>query len=122
MSNGIAEAAEAHNYVRILIDREADRVRCRVRARQNVARAIGVPPGTIENIQRNRLKTIAGWVLSSLRARVIRELEVEIARLQHELAVLHQTGVDPRDNEMAAVRADIATVEAILGRGARVQR
>ena len=81
-----------------------------------VARNVGAAPGTIENLTRGRLKSVAGWLRDALRARVIRELEAEIVRLQHELAVLHQTGVDPRSNEAAAVRADIAAILEALGR------
>jgi hypothetical protein len=47
---------------------------------------------------------------------VIRELEAEISRLQHELAVHKQTGVDPRSDEAAAVRADLSAVLEVLGR------
>lgn len=117
MSNALAEATESRNLVNLLVDREARRSKCRIVARKNVARAVGVSPGTIENLQRGRLKTIAGWLRDALRARVIRELEAEVVRLQHEISVLHQTGSDPRSNEATAVRADLSAVLEALGRG-----
>lgn len=117
MSNALAEATEARQVANMLVNRENLRTKDRVIARRNVARAIGVPPGTIENLQRGRLKRIAGWLRDALRARVIRELEAELVRLQHEIAVLKQTGVDPRSDEATAVRADMSAVLEALGRG-----
>lgn len=116
MSNALAEATEASNIAKILVTQEFRRTNDRTRARQNVARALGAAPGTIENLERNRLKRISGWLRDALRARVIRELESEIARLQHELAVHRQTGVDPRSDEATAVRADLSAVLEVLGR------
>jgi hypothetical protein len=116
MSNALAEVSEAQNLVKILVGQEARRTGDRIRARQNVARALGTAPGTIENIQRSRLTKISGWLRDALRARVIRELESEIARLQHELAVHKQIGVDPRSDEATAVRADLSAVLEVLGR------
>lgn len=119
MSNSRAEASEARNLTMILVNQQAKRSGDRIAARKQVARDIGVSPGTIENLQRNRLKTIAGWLRDALRARVIRELEAEIVRLQHEIAVLRQSGVDPRSDEMAAARADLSAVLEALGRDRR---
>lgn len=115
----MAEASEASGFAKVLVAQEARRTGDRVRARQNVARVLGTSPGTIENLQRGRLKRIAGWLRDALRARVIRELEAEVARLQHEIAVLHQTGVDPRSDEATAVRADLSAVLEVLGRRPR---
>lgn len=128
MSNAMAEAAEASNLANILVKRECDRAsgkgRSRVKARkrdadlarERVARALGTSPGTIENLQRGRLKRIAGWLRDALRQRVIRELEAELVRLHHELAILKQKGGDPRSDEAAAVRADMSAILAALGR------
>ncbi len=116
MSNALAEATEARHLANILVNQEARRVGDRCRARANVARSLGTAPGTIENLQRNRLKRVSGWLRDALRARVIRELEAEVVKLQHEIAVLHQTGSDPRGDEMAATRADLSAVLAVLGR------
>ena len=116
MSNAMAEASEARSLANVLVAQEARRTGNRIRARENVARALGTAPGTIENLQRNRLTKISGWLRDALRARVIRELESEIARLQHELAVHKQIGVDPRSDEATAVRADLSAILAVLGR------
>lgn len=116
MSNAMAECSEAQNLANILVSQEARRSGDRISARKKVARSLGTSPGTIENLQRSRLKNIAGWLRDALRARVIHELQAEVARLQHEIAVLSQTGVDPRSNEATAVRADLSAVLEVLGR------
>jgi hypothetical protein len=115
MSNAIAEVTEAQELTRILVEQEARRRGTKEKAHVHVARAVGAAPGTVENIMRGRLKRVSGWLRDALRARVIRELEAEVVRLQHEIAVLRQAGVDPRSNEMAAVRADLSAVLAALG-------
>lgn len=122
MSNALAEVSEAKNLAKILVDQEARRRGTRVGAHMYVARTVGTSPGTIENLMRSRLKRVEGWLRDALRARVIRELEAELVRLQHELAVLRQSGVDPRSNEMAAVRADLSALLTALGRDRKPKR
>lgn len=54
--------------------------------RQAVARKARTAPGTIQNIQRGRLKVVERWE-ANIRAALIRLLENEIAKAQHELTV-----------------------------------
>lgn len=54
--------------------------------RSAVARKARTAPGTIQNIQRGRLKVVERWE-ANIRAAFIRLLENEIAKSQHELAV-----------------------------------
>jgi hypothetical protein len=116
MSNALAECSEAQSLANVLVSQEARRTGDRILARKKVARALGTTPGTIENLQRSRLKRISGWLRDALRARVIHELQAEVVRLQHEIAVLSQTGVDPRSDEATAARADLSAVLEVLGR------
>ncbi len=117
MSNAMAEASEAMNLANILVQQEVRRSGVKPkRARENVARSLGTAPGTIENLQRNRLKSIAGWLRDALRARVLRELEAEHSRIEHEIGLLQRIGADPRGDEMAAARADLSAILAVLGR------
>lgn len=115
MSNAISEVTEAQCLARILVEQEARRRGSKSNAHAYVARTVGASPGTIENLLRGRLKRISGWLRDALRGRVVRELEAEVVRLQHEIAVLKQAGVDPRSNEMSAARADLSAVLAALG-------
>ena len=116
MSNALAEVCEAQSLTRILVQQEARRRGTKDGVNVHVGRAVGAAPGTIENIMRGRLKRVEGWLRDALRARVVRELESEIVRLQHEIAVLKQAGVDPRSNQMSAARADLSAVLVALGR------
>lgn len=113
----MAEVAESCGLARLLVDRECKRTKDRTKARKNVARALGVPPGTIENLQRERSKRVDGWLRDALRARVIRELEAEVVRLQHELAILKHANSDVDASQATAARADLSAVMAALGRG-----
>lgn len=114
--NSIAETAEACQLVKKLIEYERYRSGSRPKALRNLARSVGALPGTIENLDRGRAKNIAGWLRDTLRARLIKELEAELARQYHERAVNMAVGADPRSNAVAANSADIAAILAALGR------
>lgn len=108
----------AKNWTRTLEDHEALRSGVKVKeARTIVARKVGIAPGTLENLRNGRVKAIAAHIYDRLRAAVIGDLETELRRLTHELQILRQTGVDPRDSEMAEVASDLAKVRAALGLG-----
>lgn len=113
--NSIAETAEACQLVKRLIEYERNRAGSRPRALRNVARFVGALPGTIENLDRGRSKNIAGWLRDALRARLIKELEAELARQYQERDANMAVGTDPRSNAMAANKADIAAILAALG-------
>lgn len=106
----------ARNWAKTLEDQEAVRRVVSIEdARQHVARQTGVLPGTLENLRRGRLKEVAAHVYERLRAAIVRELLAEKARLDHELQIALQTGVDPRGPEVAALAADQALVRQALG-------
>lgn len=73
-------------------------------ARTSVAREVRVAPGTLENIRKQRTKGVRGWIAETIRGALLRELEAEMARLQHEYEVLVRTGADPRGDEVAEVQ------------------
>jgi len=117
MSNAaVIEAIEAGRIARALVDRERSRGNDRAHARANVARAIGAAPGTIENLTRDRLKSIAGWLRDALRALIIKETEAEIKRLQHELTYYRALGADTHRDEMAEISASVEALLCALNR------
>jgi enoyl reductase-like protein len=83
-----------------------------------VARRVGVAPGTLENIHRKRIKEPRKSLMDKLRAALVRELEAEAMRYEHEAQILIQTGSDPRHGEIAEVVAGLAKIRETL-RGAR---
>jgi len=114
--NSVAYVERAAAWARLLEDKEAERSGADLAvARPTVARRTGVPEGTLRNLRKNRLKAIGVHWFDRLKAGVIRELEAELMRLEHDLAVLRATGADPRHPETEAVVADIARARAALG-------
>lgn len=101
-------------YARQLEDREMARGRKLQEARAAVANRAGVPPGSLENLRRGRLKDLTTFLKKKIRAALIRELEQEAARLDHQLTILRATGVDPRENVVAQAEAHLRAARAAL--------
>jgi hypothetical protein len=109
----------ARMWGKALEDREAARQGVPLPiARKTVARKTGIAPGTLETLRVGRLKAIAVHVYERLQAAVIADLEAEMGRLQHELTVARQAGVDPRSDEIVEVETHLARARAALGREA----
>lgn len=107
---------QARDWGGLLEEREMRRSGVkRSEARAIIARRLGATPGTLENVRKRRLKSPAKWLMDRLRGAVIRELEAEAIALEHEIHLLRQSGVDPRDNEIGAVVASLAAVRQALG-------
>lgn len=77
----------------------------RPEARRIVAREAGVTPGSLENLERGRLKH-ADRIAARLHALLASKIEQRIARLQHELFLARETG--------RVGRADLERAEAAL--------
>ena len=115
LMHSAAYVETARGWARTLEDREAYRSGSDLdRAREAVARKTDVPKGTLLSLRKNRLKAIGVHWYERLRHGVIRELEAELRHLEHELAILRQTGVDPRSDATAAVVADVSRVRSAL--------
>lgn len=78
--------------------------------RKSLAKRLGWPAGTLENLKRGRLKRVPVALLECLGSAVAREIEAELPRLAHELEMARQVGVDPRSD--AFCRAAAALEEA----------
>lgn len=114
--SAVANVEDARQFARRLEDREAARSGATLHfVRPVVARRIGVSPGTLENLRRGRLKDVRKSIFDSLKAGVIREIEAEMRRCEHELQILRQTGADPRSDEIAEVEAGLAKAREALG-------
>jgi hypothetical protein len=83
-------------------------------ARSSIARETRLAPGTLENIRKQRTKGIRGWIADTIRGALLRELEREMARLQHEYQILMASGSSHRDSEMEQVVADLARARKAL--------
>lgn len=114
--NSAVYVDRAHGWVKTLEDRERARSGSKLPdARAAVAERIDVPAGTLKNLRKKRVKGIYVHWYERLQAAVVRDLQAEMARLQHEQHIILQTGMDPREGEAAAVAEDIAAVRYALG-------
>jgi len=96
----------ARYWTRELEAKEAKRSGVSIRnARKTVARRAGVSPGTLENIKLGRTKGVRAFVFEKIRAAFMREAENEIRRLQHEMDMARQIGLDANCNEVREIEA-----------------
>lgn len=94
----LATDADAKRWAQSMQDQERVRSGASIpQARRIIARRIGIAPGTLENLDRGRGKGLRGWIRDQIRAAFCREIEAEIARLSHVLAVarLSDSGASP---------------------------
>lgn len=114
--NSVAYVAQARDWSVALEDREVARTGLKLPdARKAVSQRISVPPGTLRNLRKNRVKGIAVHWYERIRAAVISDLQAEMRRLQHEQHVLQQSGAHPAGDEASAVVASIQAVRLALG-------
>ena len=86
---------------------------CAELGKLGVARRLGAPVGTLDNIKRGRIKGLRHWIVAGVRNLIVRELEHEIAALTHRLDTLRQCGV-------ASGEAEIHEVQTLLSRAREV--
>lgn len=84
-------------------------------ARSIVARDTGVPTGKLYSLRRRRLKDIGRSILTRLGEGVIRELQTELRRVEHELHVRTQIGARPDSGETLSLLADRQKIREALG-------
>lgn len=107
---------QAKGWTTLLEDAESKRTGDPIReARKRVARTLGLTSGTLENLRHRSPKAVATHVYERLRGGVIRELEKELQRVEQELHIARQTGLDPRDGEVQSVLSSQAKIRAALG-------
>jgi hypothetical protein len=107
---------DARGWARRLEDAEAARRHVPVEdARPIVARKLGIAPGTLTSLRKNRLKDISAAVYAKLNQAVEGLLARELAALEHELHVVKSKGFSAGEGDLAAVAEDIARVRAALG-------
>ena len=82
-------------------------------ARKRVADRLGIAPGTLENLSRDRLKGVRQWLFEALKAGVIAEIRREIAAHEHELVAL---AADPRGDAGGQVAEVLSSLDALRSR------
>lgn len=113
--NAMADVEAVHRFARTLEDAEAKRLGVRVQeARSSLARRLRTSPGTLENIRRLRTKVVPSWLMARIRAEFVSVLQTEIIRLEYEITIARQIGLDHRDDDLQAAEAQLATAREIL--------
>lgn len=86
----------------------------REKARERVARRVGVAPGTLETLIRGRLKRLEAWVFARLAAAAVADLNGEIARHEHELALAQSCIPNIDASEVREVEASLAALRGAV--------
>ena len=109
----------ARDWARRLESKEAERAGLPLRAaRKRLADRLGVLPGTLENLSRDRIKGVRHWIFLALHEAMKGEIRREIAAHQHELAKLEAIGGHPDQREVRSVLEGLETDLSKLEAGA----
>lgn len=114
--NAMTDVEAVHRLARRLENAEAKSLGVKVaEARKIIARRLKTSPGTLENIRRMRTKVVPNWLMARIRAEFVSVLQNEILRLEHEIHLARQIGMDHRDDDLQAAEAQVAAAKDILG-------
>lgn len=106
---------EAAQWARRIEDHEAARLGIPVsEARAVAARKAGIGPGTLANLRHGRVKTMTAHLRDRLAAAVVRVIETEIARLEHELEIARRAARRPDEARIRAAETALAAARQAL--------
>jgi len=113
------DEAHAAYLIGRLEQKAADKTgRSRQEVRPELARTIGIAPGTIENLLRKRIKAIKANVYQRILAAADAALCREMSRLEHERKIIAAQADRFAQVDMGAVEAHLEAARAALGREA----
>lgn len=113
--NAMNDLATINRFAVRLEDIEARRYGVsQAKARAKIASRIGIAPSTLENIRRLRTKIVPNWLMARIRSEFIAVLQTEVARLENEIHLARQIGMDHRDDDLAAAEAQLVAAKEIL--------
>lgn len=101
-----ARRAEVHEGLRLNVKQPE--------ARKSLARRWGVSFWTLTNWHRGRLKDLRSGIRDRIDQGILRELDLEIKRLSHELELARQCGARLSDDETTKVQASIEKLHSLL--------
>ncbi|CAB4145833.1 hypothetical protein UFOVP1204_57 [uncultured Caudovirales phage] len=81
---------------------------------KSVARRLGLPVSSIDNIRRGRVKSVSARVLDRIRSAIISKIQQEMRELEHELEVAMRASTHPLDDEILQAQAALAAARSIL--------
>jgi hypothetical protein len=83
-------------------------------ARKGFARILKVPEKTLLHIRSQRRKSIPSFLMNGIRDVLIQVLQSEIAKLENEIAIAQQVGLDHREDAFEQAAASIAAARRLL--------
>lgn len=119
----VSDIPAAARMLALAEDTEANRQGFRVETvRQRFARVLKVPEKTLLHIRNQRRKSIPSFLMSGIRNIMIEVLQAEIVRLQHQIDIARQIGLDDREDDYEQAAASIAFARQLLERAAGAGR
>jgi hypothetical protein len=111
----VTDIPAASRMLTLLEDTEARRKGFRVdQIRRRIAGRLSVPEKTLLHIRNQRRKSVPSFLLLGIRNLLIEVLQAEIAKLEHEISVAKQIGMDCREDAFEQAAASIAHARQIL--------
>lgn len=101
--------ATASHYVKTMVEREARGEGDLAGAIERIARRHGLTKWQVERLRKGRSKTIEAGLFSRIRAAYLAEVERQISKLEHELALERAIGGE----DAALARAETAHRELV---------
>lgn len=81
---------------------------------KRVPDAIGVGPGTVENIRRERRKSVPPRLYAKIKGAIIRVAHEQIRSLEATIHVALQGGSSARDDDLLAAATALADLKALI--------
>lgn len=107
----LAEASEKREQLRHGGTRE--------HARERIARRLGINPGTLYNLARDRLKRIDASFRDALTAYAVKDLQADIERLTHELELARQMGAHQDSPHISEIERHLKAARDLIAETAR---
>lgn len=111
------EVGGAKFFAERAIKYRAERAQVRhAQASEDLAGALKVPPGTLSNLLRDRLKKISGKVREGLADLLLAEIQHKVAELYDEARLVSDLRGNPRVclDQLEAIEADLAAIKSLV--------
>ena len=115
MNSAVSDVEALNEMARSLERSEARRIGTSLtQARKIIARRVGVTASAFENFLYRRTKVVPNWLMSRVRSELISVLQLEVAKLEHEIQLHKQIGSDHRESDLASAETQLEAARKIL--------
>lgn len=110
----MSTACVTRDVATALVGRVEKRMRSRMLAYQFVASQIGRSSSWLRGLIGNGVGRVDSEIGGTLDALLVREIEADVVRLEHEMAMARQRGDHPASQQIGAIETHLARVRALL--------